>query len=281
MKVYKLEYLNGDSAGIVRHFELLPINLGANDSNDLVFKDFPMVSSNHAIIADTNGVPTFYNHSKFETFINGMVLLEKELNSGDELQLGKNGPRLKFTIDILEDAIASGYSDTYTRWYDRDYLISKTMKLMQQSSKEKVVEISQHIIEILNKQKKHDIFLNPQISIESEINELEIQCRWYDMNASIQKVVETMRLAKPEIQQQIAAQIILLLNESSDSEAPEKEKCPKCFENIIPNSKFCNNCGNNLVKTGSQKVVVCTGCGNETLESHNFCFNCGKQLKNR
>lgn len=279
MKVYKLEQLTGPSSGSVNEFTILPINLGADDSNDIVFKDMPMVSKNHAIISDIKGEPFFYNHSKFETFINKELLTEKKLRGGEEIQLGIAGPKLKFTITEDSHKNSEGFSDTYTRWYDRDYLISKTMKLMENSNRDKVVEISEHIVEILNKQKKHDIFINPKINVENEINDLDIQCRWYDMNTIIQKVVETMRLAKPEIQQQLAAQIILLLNEEEDPEATAKEKCPKCFDNIIPNSKFCNNCGNNLVKTGAQKIVVCNGCANEAPEFHNFCFNCGLPFK--
>ena len=52
-------------------------------------------------------------------------------------------------------------------------------------------------------------------------------------------------------------------------------KCPKCgFENT-PQSKFCCECGEKLVKPATH---VCPNCGEELAEETKFCPGCGWQL---
>lgn len=52
------------------------------------------------------------------------------------------------------------------------------------------------------------------------------------------------------------------------------DKCPSCSCDVMPNAKFCVECGHKLAKpTG------CPKCNAEVKPSQRFCFRCGHQLK--
>jgi len=50
--------------------------------------------------------------------------------------------------------------------------------------------------------------------------------------------------------------------------------CPTCGQPLIPNSKFCTNCGQRLV---ADTNVVCPKCG-KTVRNSKFCSECGEKL---
>ncbi|RDV24984.1 virion core protein (lumpy skin disease virus), partial [Lysinibacillus fusiformis] len=55
---------------------------------------------------------------------------------------------------------------------------------------------------------------------------------------------------------------------------PTHKICPACHGSISSSSKFCNLCGENLVR----KVITCHSCHNENEESSKFCSTCGTSL---
>ncbi|MGA3602920.1 SPFH domain-containing protein [Lysinibacillus agricola] len=50
--------------------------------------------------------------------------------------------------------------------------------------------------------------------------------------------------------------------------------CPSCHGNILSTSKFCNLCGENLVR----QIITCHSCQSENEESSKFCSSCGISL---
>ncbi len=61
---------------------------------------------------------------------------------------------------------------------------------------------------------------------------------------------------------------------------PSMMKCPYCGSETMENSKFCNNCGKELITKlkESQMKTICPYCGNDTKEDSKFCQSCGHKL---
>lgn len=53
--------------------------------------------------------------------------------------------------------------------------------------------------------------------------------------------------------------------------------CPSCHSQVSANSKFCQACGEHLVKT----TITCSDCQHENTKDSRFCSGCGKNLQNR
>lgn len=51
-------------------------------------------------------------------------------------------------------------------------------------------------------------------------------------------------------------------------------KCPNCNTEVLPNAKFCPECGS---KIASPQPSVCKGCGSELLPGTKFCPECGQK----
>ena len=51
-------------------------------------------------------------------------------------------------------------------------------------------------------------------------------------------------------------------------------RCPECKAELPPEAKFCSNCGKELGET-----LACPHCGTELPPGTRFCTNCGEKLK--
>ena len=54
------------------------------------------------------------------------------------------------------------------------------------------------------------------------------------------------------------------------------DQCANCGENLSPNAKFCSHCGNPAEEKPAARF--CPKCGNENLPDSLFCNNCGEKL---
>lgn len=53
-------------------------------------------------------------------------------------------------------------------------------------------------------------------------------------------------------------------------------QCLKCKKNLAPNAKFCSRCGNRV--EDKPKPRLCNTCGNENLPDSIYCNQCGEKL---
>jgi membrane protease subunit (stomatin/prohibitin family) len=60
---------------------------------------------------------------------------------------------------------------------------------------------------------------------------------------------------------------------SSATGTIEMLQCPKCHNEVTPDSMFCQNCGTHLVVTNR-----CQDCGTELPAEAKFCSNCGSEI---
>ena len=60
-------------------------------------------------------------------------------------------------------------------------------------------------------------------------------------------------------------------------------QCPKCKEEISDNSKFCSNCGTNIIeylaKLEEEKYIICPNCDKKIEKDAKFCKYCGITIK--
>ena len=55
--------------------------------------------------------------------------------------------------------------------------------------------------------------------------------------------------------------------------------CPNCGVKLSKDSKFCQNCGYNLIKFDNN-IKICPKCGFKLESDSTQCPNCGKTFKN-
>jgi predicted amidophosphoribosyltransferase len=53
-------------------------------------------------------------------------------------------------------------------------------------------------------------------------------------------------------------------------------QCARCGKNLTPNSKFCSRCGAAAGTAPSQKI--CVSCRAENLPDSIYCNDCGERL---
>jgi membrane protease subunit (stomatin/prohibitin family) len=54
------------------------------------------------------------------------------------------------------------------------------------------------------------------------------------------------------------------------------EECAHCSKNLTPTAKFCSRCGHPVEEKPEKKF--CPNCGNENLDDAIFCNDCGEKL---
>jgi predicted amidophosphoribosyltransferase len=54
------------------------------------------------------------------------------------------------------------------------------------------------------------------------------------------------------------------------------EQCAHCSKNLTPTAKFCSRCGHAVAEAPENKF--CPNCGNENLADADFCNECGEKL---
>lgn len=67
-----------------------------------------------------------------------------------------------------------------------------------------------------------------------------------------------------------------------EAEAEENNRCPVCGYKNEKDSKYCEKCGEELIKTAEieeGKDIVCPICGTENDADSKYCSRCGEELK--
>jgi pSer/pThr/pTyr-binding forkhead associated (FHA) protein len=97
-----LAHLSGSKIGRREEFEAESVLIGRGAPNDVMLDPFldPTVSAQHAEIRlEPDGFVLYDMGSLNGTFLNGQFVRRASLQTGDEISLGKRGPRLRFSGD--------------------------------------------------------------------------------------------------------------------------------------------------------------------------------------
>ncbi|MEZ6195401.1 MAG: FHA domain-containing protein [Planctomycetota bacterium] len=98
----KIAHVSGSRSGVVEHFDRESVMIGRGGQNDLAFDPFrdAVVSSQHAEIRRESDSYYLYDMGSLNgTYLNGCPVQRARLAAGDEIGLGRRGPRLLFDVD--------------------------------------------------------------------------------------------------------------------------------------------------------------------------------------
>jgi hypothetical protein len=113
------------------------------------------------------------------------------------------------------------------RWYDKDPVLSKTMKILQTSDDDFQIKMAINLIKVII---EHNIESNQFQSIEdimSAVNDGRIEkgsSRWYDIDNTVRTAMQMLENCSPQAQHEIAHQMAGMIvekfnqNEEDDSE---------------------------------------------------------------
>lgn len=90
---------------------------------------------------------------------------------------------------------------------------------------------------------------------------------------------EDADIVKTQLESEGAKAALKVLPESetvAEKNNVHRVACVSCGKMINEDAKFCNFCGNKVVKTD---ISVCINCGNPIAANANFCHYCGERLR--
>ena len=137
-----LSHLSGSRIGEIEKFSRESVLIGRGRHNDVALDAFldPTVSTQHAEIRCEQGCWVLYDMGSLNgSFVNGHRVRRVELRNGDEISLGRAGPRLVFQGNRGLDAVGFDSSDLDPL---RDTLSESARRPM---SPETVSEAMQHV----------------------------------------------------------------------------------------------------------------------------------------
>ena len=103
----------------------------------------------------------------------------------------------------------------FSRWYDKDSVLSMSMRTLSTSNDVKQIEIALNIIKVII---EHNIKDHKYESVEDIMNAVEegrIQkgySRWYDIDATVRTAIQMLEKCDPETKKKVAldmAQIVI------------------------------------------------------------------------
>ena len=118
-------------------------------------------------------------------------------------------------------------SQNLRRWYDKDPVLSKTMRILQTSDDEFQIKMAINLIKVII---EHNIDSDQFQSIEdimSAVNDGRIEkgnSRWYDIDNTVRTAMQMLENCPPPTQNAIAHQMASMIvekfnqNEENDSE---------------------------------------------------------------
>lgn len=104
----------------------------------------------------------------------------------------------------------------YRRWYDRDPILSKAMKILETSDDRFQIQVALNLIKIVI---EHNIESNTFNTVEDILKAVEEgRCekgneRWYDIDLTIRTSVQMLEKCPQEMQSKIARSIAELIND--------------------------------------------------------------------
>lgn len=288
-----IEHLNGSKKGEKQEFSKVTINIGSDSSNDIILEDLDNTSPNHAMVFLDKDKYIIFNHSEKGTYIDDCPIIKAEITEKSIIKFGINGP--SFLFEVIKDnneLPKVTIPEDCKRWYDRNTLISKSIDLLKNTNNQKASIIATKLLEVLNKQDPESLYIRSDIKIDDEIKSLPRQSRWYDYNKIIQKIIESLKLCKPEMQEYLVTQMIIMIDTSGST--IEKENKDKIENNSEPEeiqriANLINNDNDNLQKNkevSSNKESInntfnCLNCKEININGAKFCISCGYKFVNQ
>ena len=104
----------------------------------------------------------------------------------------------------------------YSRWYDKDPVLSMSMRTLSTSSEPKQIAVALNLIKIII---EHNIKAHEFENVEDIVEAVEegiIQrgnCRWYDLDSTVRTAIQMLEKCSPETKQKVALDMAQLVIE--------------------------------------------------------------------
>ena len=119
----------------------------------------------------------------------------------------------------------------FSRWYDKDPVLSMSMRTLANSSDERQIAVALNLIKVII---EHNIQDNKYENVEDIMSAVEdgrIQrgyCRWYDIDSTVRTAIQMLENCEPETKKKVAldmAQIVIeKIVQDEDKDEIEKEE---------------------------------------------------------
>ena len=102
------------------------------------------------------------------------------------------------------------YSQNYRRWYDKDPLLSKSMRTLRESDDETQIKVALNLIKIII---EHNISENTYSAVEDIMSAVEDgtlekgKSRWYDIDNTVRTAINMLEKRPDVVQISVAKEI--------------------------------------------------------------------------
>ena len=123
------------------------------------------------------------------------------------------------------------YSQNYRRWYDKDPILSKSMRTLEKSDDETQIKVALNLIKIII---EHNISENTFTSVEDMMSSVEDgfvekgQSRWYDIDTTVRTAINMLENSPLPVQKAVAKEMAKMvvdkIKEDKDEQDDEDEE---------------------------------------------------------
>ncbi|MBE7705620.1 MAG: hypothetical protein E7Z91_00030 [Cyanobacteria bacterium SIG30] len=114
----------------------------------------------------------------------------------------------------------------YSRWYDKDPVLSMSMRTLSTSDDSKQIAVALNLIKVII---EHNIKAHEYENVEDIMEAVEdgiIQrgnCRWYDLDSTVRTAIQMLEKCSPETKQKVALDMAQLVIEKIIQDNDEEE----------------------------------------------------------
>ncbi len=136
------------------------------------------------------------------------------------------------------------YNNKQRRWYDKDPILSKSMKTLEASDDETQIKVALNLIKIIA---EHNIAFSEYTDVNEIIEAVEegmderANSRWYDIDRTVRTAINMLENSPPETQKLLAKEmakiVIEKIKEDKDVEELKRELEQENFFNDSNNEK--------------------------------------------
>ena len=130
----------------------------------------------------------------------------------------------------------------YSRWYDKDPVLSMSMRTLSTSDDSKQIAVALNLIKIII---EHNIKAHEYENVEDIMEAVEdgiIQrgnCRWYDLDSTVRTAIQMLEKCSPETKQKVAldmAQLVIekIIQDNDDEDEISVAKSVNVDTNNMP-----------------------------------------------
>lgn len=118
------------------------------------------------------------------------------------------------------------YSENYRRWYDKDPVLSKSMRTLRESDDETQIKVALNLIKIII---EHNISENTYSAVEDIMSAVEDgtiekgKSRWYDIDSTVRTAINMLENSPQVVQKSVAKEMAQMVIDSITKEEDEDD----------------------------------------------------------